>query len=67
LLGLAVLVIPPVAYYLFACWMFPYRNCRHCKGGKVSSRTGRYWGNCRHCAGKGGHLRIGRRVWDRWH
>jgi hypothetical protein len=66
-LGLAVLVTPLLAYYILVCWKFPYRTCRHCKGGKVTTRSGLYWGNCRHCAGKGGHLRAGRRIWDVFH
>jgi hypothetical protein len=66
LLGLAVL-LSPLVYYVLACWMYPYRACRHCKGGRVSSPSGRYYGDCRHCAGKGGQLRLGRRIWDRRH
>lgn len=65
-IGLAVLA-SPLGYYVLACWKFPYRACRHCKGGKVTSSSGRYWGNCRYCAGKGGHLRLGRRFWQLWH
>ena len=62
LLGAAAL-----AWYAFACWIFPYRRCPHCSSGKVRSRGGGYWRYCRHCNGMGGKLRLGRRIWKSLH
>jgi hypothetical protein len=62
LIGAALL-----GWYALACWMFPYRSCRKCTGGKVRTRSGAHWAYCRRCGGVGGKPRLGRRVWDALH
>ncbi|HEY0487595.1 MAG TPA: hypothetical protein VGD72_15215 [Mycobacteriales bacterium] len=68
-LGEGVLVFAAIGlWYAFACWAWPYRQCKHCGGGgKVRSPLGTHWGPCRRCGGRGGHLRIGRRIWSVLH
>ncbi|SES38090.1 hypothetical protein SAMN05216188_1482 [Lentzea xinjiangensis] len=48
--------------YLVACWAFPYRNCRACKG---LGRSGRRFGGfrlCQRCDATGRQLRAGRKA-----
>lgn len=51
--------------YLLACWIFPFRDCRVCKGtGKRRSPFDRRNHRpCWWCKGAGRRLRVGRRAW----
>lgn len=52
------------AGYAFACWIWPFTNCRRCHGsGKRPSPTGRAFRHCGRCTGSGARLRIGRVLW----
>lgn len=52
--------------YVIACRIWPYANCRKCKGaGRFRSPSGRAWRNCRRCKGSGSRIRFGRRVWTK--
>lgn len=55
-----------LAGYLVWCRIWPYTDCRKCKGaGRFRSPTGRSWRLCRRCKGGGTRLMIGRRIWDK--
>lgn len=57
-----------LAGYVFACWLWPYANCRRCKGsGKRRSPTGRAYRKCPRCKGTGRRLRTGRWVFNKLH
>jgi hypothetical protein len=61
LAGLALLW---AAGYVAACAIWPFTNCRRCKGtGKHRSPRGKAWRRCRRCKGTGTRIRGGRRVW----
>jgi hypothetical protein len=53
-----------VAGWLLTCWLYPFTNCRRCRGtGKNRSPFGaRAFGLCRRCDGTGRQLRIGRHI-----
>jgi len=56
------LTVLTVGYFL-GCWLYPFGNCRRCKGsGKRRSPFGRSFALCRKCGGDGRRLRIGRRI-----
>lgn len=67
--GLGLLILAGLAaagLYLAACWIWPFRRCRWCKGtGRSRSPTGRAWRECRHCRGTGAKVRAGRKAWTR--
>ena len=51
--------------YGLACWAYPFRICRACRGsGRRMSITGRSFRPCRSCGGTGGVLRLGRRLYN---
>lgn len=51
--------------YVVACAIWPFTNCRKCKGqGKHRSPSGKAWRKCRKCKGSGTRIRGGRRVWN---
>lgn len=53
------------AYYLAACALFPFGNCRRCHGtGKRRTPLGRGLHLCRRCDGTGRRVRLGRRIYD---
>jgi DnaJ-class molecular chaperone len=63
-LGLAAAVW--VAGYLVACRIWPYTDCRKCKGGgRFRSPSGKAWRLCRRCKGSGTRIRTGRKIWDK--
>lgn len=52
------------AGYFAACALWPFTNCRKCKGdGKSRSPTRRNWRPCKKCKGTGRRVRTGRRLW----
>jgi hypothetical protein len=52
------------AGYFVACSLWPFTNCRRCKGdGKKRSPSGRNWRPCKKCKGTGRRVRTGRRFW----
>jgi DnaJ-class molecular chaperone len=54
-----------VAGYAVACWVWPFADCRKCRGaGRRRSPTGRAFRTCRRCKGDGKRLRTGRRVFN---
>lgn len=54
-----------VTGYLVACRVWPFTDCRRCKGaGRFRSPSGRAWRPCRRCKGSGSRVRTGRRIWD---
>ncbi|KAA5829555.1 hypothetical protein F1721_24885 [Saccharopolyspora hirsuta] len=63
LLHLTVLTVAAVGGYLGTCLIWPYKNCRTCRGqGKLRAFMGvRY---CPPCDGTGLRLRAGRRFLD---
>ncbi|WP_051808813.1 hypothetical protein [Actinoplanes subtropicus] len=63
-LGLIFIILAIVtAGYLLGCWLYPFGNCRRCKGsGKRRSPFGRSFALCRKCHGDGRRLRVGRRI-----
>lgn len=68
LLGLAI-----AAWYPWACWRRPFRDCWVCKGNgkhyktdKDGKRVGNTFRRCWWCSGTGGRLRIGRRIYNRY-
>jgi len=63
---LAILAVTGyAAFYLAACAIFPFGNCRRCHGtGQRRSPTGRSFRLCRRCEATGRRVRIGRRVYD---
>ena len=51
------------AGYLFLCWIWPFTNCRRCRGwGKRKAPIGRGFRHCPRCHGTGYRLRIGRHL-----
>ena len=53
------------AFYLVACAIFPFGNCRRCHGtGRRPSPTRRSFRLCRRCDATGRRVRLGRRVYD---
>lgn len=55
------------AWYLVACWAFPFAACPRCAGsGRKYSPAGRAWRDCRRCNGSGRRVRLGRRLWNYW-
>ena len=63
---LALIVIVLTALYLFTCWIWPFGNCRRCKGlGKRKAPLGRAFRHCPRCEGTGYRVRIGRHVLNR--
>jgi hypothetical protein len=60
-IGAAVVAAP---VYWFVCWMWPFTDCRRCKGfGRFASPSGKYRRRCRKCKGSGERVRTGRRIW----
>ena len=54
-----------VAIYAFACWFWPFTDCRKCEGqGWFRSPSRKNWRKCRRCKGSGSRVRLGRRVVD---
>lgn len=52
--------------YVFACWMWPFANCRKCEGkGRRRSPTGRAFRRCPKCKGTGRRLRTGRWIFNK--
>lgn len=52
-----------LAAYLGSCAVWPFANCRKCKGvGRFHAPSGRAWRPCRRCKGTGSRLRTGRRL-----
>ena len=63
-LVLAVIVL--TIGYLLTCWIWPFGNCRRCKGlGKRKAPFGRAFRHCPRCEGSGLRVRIGRHVINR--
>jgi hypothetical protein len=61
-----VLALAAGLIYGVACFIWPYRDCRKCKGGgKFRSPSGKAWRRCRRCKGSGSRVRLGRRVWTK--
>ncbi|WP_327639561.1 hypothetical protein OHB24_14695 [Kribbella sp. NBC_00482] len=51
--------------YLLTCRIWPFRNCRRCKGlGRLHAPNRKAWRDCPKCEGTGRRLRIGRRLWN---
>ncbi|GAA4198633.1 hypothetical protein [Actinocatenispora rupis] len=62
-LCIAAVVALIVGGYLASCAVWPFANCRKCKGlGRFHAPSGRAWRRCRRCKGTGARLRTGRRV-----
>ena len=58
---LALIVTGLTAGYLGLCWIWPFGNCRRCKGsGKRHALIGRGFRLCGRCEGSGYRIRIGR-------
>ena len=54
-----------VAAYAIACWIWPFADCKRCKGkGAFRSPSKKYRRTCRKCKGSGTRLRTGRRIWN---
>lgn len=63
LIGLGLLW---AAYYVVACWLWPFAKCSRCDGtGKRKSPSGKNWGPCRRCKGKAARIRTGRKIFNR--
>lgn len=61
-LSLAVIVV-----YVAVCCIWPFANCRRCKGsGKSRSPWGDAYRRCGRCKGSGERVRVGRRMWTWW-
>lgn len=55
-----------VVGYAFACWFWPFANCRKCKGaGRRRSPMGRAFRRCPKCKGSGRRLRTGRWIFNK--
>lgn len=53
--------------YLLTCVIWPFGNCRACKGtGKNRAPFGRAFRICRRCKGTGRRLRVGRVALNWW-
>jgi hypothetical protein len=62
-LCLAAAAAAVIALYLASCAVYPFTNCRRCKGmGRFHALSGRAWRTCRRCHGTGARLRTGRRI-----
>jgi hypothetical protein len=53
------------AGYALACWLWPFRACRACRGtGRRRSPTRRAYRHCRRCDNTGDQIRAGRVLWN---
>ncbi len=64
---LAIAAIVLVLGYSLSCWLFPFTDCRSCRGrGIFRSALFGAIRDCRRCQGTGRILRIGRRLYNRF-
>ena len=58
---LTLVTLGYLAWYAFACWVWPFTTCRRCSGtGKRPAWIGSGFRFCRRCGGTGHRLRFGR-------
>jgi hypothetical protein len=62
----AGVTLAAVIFYVAECAIWPWTNCRRCKGtGQHRAWWGvRAWRYCRRCDGSGRRLRAGRQAWN---
>lgn len=69
--GYAIMALAGAAWlggYAVACWIWPFRNCRRCKGtARIMSPSGKAFRACRRCKASGRRLRAGRWVFNYFH
>jgi hypothetical protein len=58
-----VIITVALVWYAIVCALYPYKNCRHCTGGKSRpSGGGKTFRMCWSCGGFGGKPRLGTRL-----
>jgi hypothetical protein len=50
--------------YAASCWLWPFRHCRRCDGGRIHRDDRKVFRLCRRCKGTGRRLRLGRRLYN---